>query len=118
MLIVKERQGMHANDEAYKMATTDALSSAMRMIGMGADVYAGQWTGSKYHRNAEPEPTLTYTEQSLVTDRTTAIESADSLALLQSIGEQLRHDTANVQNAVRPAYASRQRELLNSQERF
>jgi len=34
-------------DEAYKMALTDALSVAMKMIGVGADIYAGQ-SDSKY----------------------------------------------------------------------
>jgi hypothetical protein len=56
MLTVKESGGLHSSDEAFKMATTDALSTAMKMIGMGADVYAGMWTGSKYQRNAEPTP--------------------------------------------------------------
>lgn len=118
MLIEKERQGMHANDEAYKMATTDALSSAMRLIGMGADVYAGQWTGSKYSRNAEPTPVLSDTDQQLLEDRMTAVAGADSLASLQSIGERLRTDSSAVQNAVRPVYAKRQRELKQAIEVF
>ena len=49
MLTEKEKGGLHANDEAFKMATTDALSTALKMIGVGADVYAGRWDGSKYH---------------------------------------------------------------------
>lgn len=36
------------NDEGYKNAETDALSVAMKKIGMGADIYAGRWDGSKY----------------------------------------------------------------------
>ena len=32
---------LKVSDECYKMATTDALSVAMRFIGVGADVYAG-----------------------------------------------------------------------------
>lgn len=48
MLVEKEKAGLHANDEAFKMATTDALSTALKMIGVGADVYAGRWDGSKY----------------------------------------------------------------------
>jgi hypothetical protein len=47
-LIEKEKSGMHANDEGYKMAVTDALSVAMKMLGMAADIYAGLWDGSKY----------------------------------------------------------------------
>ena len=37
-----------SNDEGFKMATTDALSTAMKAIGVGADIYAGKWDGSKY----------------------------------------------------------------------
>jgi len=47
-LIEKEGQGLHANDEGYKMAVTDALSTAMKMLGVAADIYAGLWDGTKY----------------------------------------------------------------------
>lgn len=43
------------NDEGYKNAETDALSVAMKKIGMGADVYAGKWDGSKYKNAENPE---------------------------------------------------------------
>lgn len=39
MLLVKESKGLRANDEAYKMATTDALSVACKQLGIGADIY-------------------------------------------------------------------------------
>ena len=45
MLIAKEKAGLHSSDEAYKMAITDALSVAMKMIGVGADVYMGMVDG-------------------------------------------------------------------------
>lgn len=48
MMVAKESSGLHVSDEAYKMAVTDALSVAMKMIGMAADIYAGLWDGSKY----------------------------------------------------------------------
>jgi len=48
MLVAKEKHGPYVSDEAYKMAVTDALSVAMKMIGMAADIYAGLWDGSKY----------------------------------------------------------------------
>lgn len=51
-LVMKEREGMHNSDEGYKMATTDALGTAMKMLGVGADVYMGKFDGSKY-RDAE-----------------------------------------------------------------
>lgn len=47
-LIAKESSGLHSNDEGYKMAVTDALSVALKMIGVAADIYLGAWDGSKY----------------------------------------------------------------------
>ena len=41
MLVTKEKEGLHASDEGYKMAITDALSVAMKMLGVGANIYAG-----------------------------------------------------------------------------
>jgi hypothetical protein len=47
-LVAKESSGLHSNDEAVKMATTDALGVAMKHLGVAADVYMGLWDGSKY----------------------------------------------------------------------
>lgn len=60
MLVEKEREGLHANDEAFKMAITDALGTAMKMLGVAADIYLGNFDGTKY-RNAAviPEPLIT-----------------------------------------------------------
>jgi hypothetical protein len=44
----KESTGMHANDEGYKMAVTDALSVACKMLGFGSAIYEGRLDGSKY----------------------------------------------------------------------
>lgn len=48
MLIEKDKYGLHHNDEAVKMAVTDALSVALKMLGVAADIYMGRWDGSKY----------------------------------------------------------------------
>ena len=47
-LISKESGGLYVSDEAYKMAITDALSTALKMLGVGAEIYMGNWDGSKY----------------------------------------------------------------------
>jgi hypothetical protein len=47
-LITKEKNGLRNNDECWKMAVTDALSVALKMLGVAADIYAGKWDGSKY----------------------------------------------------------------------
>jgi hypothetical protein len=55
MLIADEKNGLHNSDEAYKMATTDALSVACKMIGIAASIYMGEWTGSKYNDHSDGE---------------------------------------------------------------
>lgn len=38
-LVARENNGFHLNDEAYKMAYTDAISVACKALGMAADIY-------------------------------------------------------------------------------
>lgn len=47
-LVQQESSGPHNNDEGYKMAITDALSTACKMLGVASDIYMGLWDGSKY----------------------------------------------------------------------
>lgn len=53
-LVANEKNGLRANDEAYKMAITDALSVAMKQLGVAADIYAGLWDGTKYKDGGPP----------------------------------------------------------------
>lgn len=50
-LIEKQSKGLVANDEAVKMATTDAIGNAAKYLGVAANVYLGQ-LDSKYQRPA------------------------------------------------------------------
>lgn len=43
------------NDEGYKMAITDALGTAMKVIGVAADIYRGNFDGSKYREDPTPK---------------------------------------------------------------
>ena len=63
MLLVLERNGMHTNDEAFKMAVTDALSVAAKALGVAADVYLGLWDGSKYNTRVQESTTATAMDQ-------------------------------------------------------
>lgn len=47
-LVAKEKNGYYNNDEAFKMAVTDALGTAMAKLGVAADIYLGSFDGSKY----------------------------------------------------------------------
>jgi len=51
-LIQSEKSGLHSKDETFKMAFTDALSVALKMFGVAADIYAGLWDGAKYKTDA------------------------------------------------------------------
>lgn len=52
-LIAKETNKMFSCDEAFKMATTDALGTAMKLIGVGSDIYMGMHDGDKYKDKSE-----------------------------------------------------------------
>jgi hypothetical protein len=68
-LISKTKNGLESSDEGYKMAFTDALSVAFKMIGGGADVYSGDNRDSKYGRDqggsdtTKPEPQRPVSEE-------------------------------------------------------
>ncbi len=57
--VAKEKAGAHTSDECYKMAYTDAISVACKMLGMGADVYWGadstKYTKPEAQENTEQE---------------------------------------------------------------
>ena len=55
MLVTKESKGLHTSDEGFKMALTDALSVAMSRLGVAAEIYMGNWTGSKYKDQPKDE---------------------------------------------------------------
>ena len=59
-LVAKESAGLRANDEGYKMATTDALSVAMKQLGVASAIYEGRWDGSKYKDEPKPAPVSTF----------------------------------------------------------
>jgi hypothetical protein len=56
MFIAKEKESLYTSDEAYKMAITDAISTAAKMIGVAGDIYAGKWDGKKKEYKKEPGP--------------------------------------------------------------
>lgn len=83
MLIEQEAKGLHVSDEGFKMATTDALSVALKMLGVAADVYSGLTNGSKYKDVPKPEPvnpeleTLTIALESYITSGTISGDNAE-----------------------------------------
>ena len=66
--VAKERNGLYTSDEAFKMSLTDALSVAMKMLGVGALIYSGGNDYSKYtapQNNNERDPSKYITEGQL-----------------------------------------------------
>lgn len=54
-VLTKQSSGLRSNDEAFKAAYTDALSNAMKQIGMSADVHMGLFDDDKYVREMKRE---------------------------------------------------------------
>lgn len=58
-IVSKERSGSYVNDEGYKMALTDALSIAMKPLGIGANIWYGPKAAghneSKYESYTKPQ---------------------------------------------------------------
>ena len=55
MLVSNEKNGLYVNDEAYKMAYTDAISVACKALGFGADVY---WQKDRTKYAAQEHPVI------------------------------------------------------------
>ncbi len=59
-IVSKEKTGLYVNDEGYKMALTDALSIAMKPLGIGGNIWYGpKATGhneSKYEAYTREQP--------------------------------------------------------------
>lgn len=47
-IVVKDKNGLRSNDEAMKMAYTDALGTALKYVGVASEIYEGNFDGSKY----------------------------------------------------------------------
>ncbi len=45
---VVQSNGPRNDDEAFKKAYTDAITNALKLIGVGADIHMGLWDGNKY----------------------------------------------------------------------
>jgi len=73
MIITKEKSGLYTSDEGFKMAVTDALSVAMKFIGVAADIYRGTYD-TKYStpppQQQKPIPSNTVGSKPLMNDTT------------------------------------------------
>lgn len=104
MLVTKESAGLHTSDEGFKMALTDALSVAMGRIGVAADIYMGNWDGSKYK---DAPKGLAKKKESTFSEKMTAAKKA--------VGDEFYQDclTAYKCNTVADVKPEDQKEMLN-----
>ena len=84
MMVSKESAGLHTSDESVKMAVTDALSVAMKMLGMAADVYAGLWDGAKYRDAVETTTTAVKDTTKDVPKKGTSVPEKGTITLAQT----------------------------------
>ena len=79
MLVKKESAGLHVSDEGYKMAMTDALGVAMKALGVAAEVYFGNYDGSKYVGVASSTARKSAPAKQSVSNSDEAAESSSNL---------------------------------------
>ena len=51
----KNKYGLNSDDEAFKKAFTDAVTNALKLIGVGADVHMGMFDDNKYVNSMRDE---------------------------------------------------------------
>lgn len=61
--VTMERNGSYVSDECYKMALTDALSVAMKALGVGADIYFEKGKTMDYSSKYAMQEDLSKTQQ-------------------------------------------------------
>lgn len=95
-IVDKNKNGLVANDEAYKMCLTDALGNAFKCVGVAADVYLGL-CDTKYSKQEAAQPTEQPAKQRPVkTNAPPKHPNATQLAELQVLAKQKGSDIANI----------------------
>jgi hypothetical protein len=89
MYIAKEKSGLFTSDEAIKMATTDAISVAAKMLGVGSEIYEGHFDGTKYRDETPPKPAAQ--PAPVDTGKHTLIDQSAEKAAWKAAAERLSH---------------------------
>ena len=90
-IIIKDKNGIHGNDDAYKMAITDAIGNAAKMIGVASDVYRGKFDtkNTEYetrYQNAQQAP------QSSKPKQANTSPQDEKKAVLKALMEHMKKD--------------------------
>lgn len=73
-VIAKFNSGLKSDDEAFKKAFTDAVTNALKLIGVGADVHMGMFDDNKYVNTVRDEFSGVQTKSSAALKREGAWE--------------------------------------------
>lgn len=95
-VLSKNKYGSATDDEAFKKAYTDAVTNALKMIGVGADVHMGMFDDNKYVNTMAKE----FAEQSepqAPAKSSAALKRAKSW---ESLREELEQDMVDVRSLV------------------
>ena len=84
--VEKEKAGPHMSDEVFKMALTDALGTAFKMLGVASDVYmGGEKTKYAREQSEKPAPTPEQVATDLLNTLLNALNGATSRDNLHAI---------------------------------
>jgi hypothetical protein len=85
------------DDEAFKKAFTDAVTNALKFIGVGADIHMGLWDGNKYVNEKKEEVPVGRPKLQTVTGEV-AVPKANSREAYEKVSQGIRTITNNGSN--------------------
>lgn len=132
--VAKNKYGLSSDDEAFKKAFTDAVTNALKMIGVGADVHMGLFDDSKYVKAvadefADDEPPAAPVKSSAQLKRDgfwpdfeRELAECDTLVMLEKFKAAWREKAikdgwnAAFKSAAKDRIEGREREIMNAME--
>lgn len=102
-MMTQEKESIHNSDECYKMAVTDALSVACKMLGIGAAVYSGskyipvltqeKEESDKASKEAKKNNQIQYDLENFLREVSSVIDRPSSIALYSKFKHLLGNET-------------------------
>lgn len=93
--IIKDKNGIHGNDEAFQMALTDALGKAAKCLGIANDIYRGKYDSKYGWRDEHEKEMQKITDKSqkrLDTEENYRYISADNIEVKMTSGRWINLD--------------------------
>ena len=113
--ISKEHGGLYTSDECFKMALTDAISIACKMLGMGADVYFDK-DGSKYDNGNQNETDEIVPDIENMTSNSSGKLTAKQVNRLHAIRKSVNMDEEVLRKIMQKHYSKTSCEELTRSE--